>query len=254
MPKARAAAEKALSLDSSLGHAYWASGTVSMLFDRDWEQAEKYFRQALLLQPSDCLARGWYATYLAYIARRPDEALQHARLGESADPLAGWPKMFLGMVLLALRRFGEARAKLQELVELEPLLWTAQRMLGMALYCEGRLEDAIAVFGTAMTLSGGHPWLLSERAEVLAECGRPEEAEAVYRELTDRSRRQWVSPTTIGILAGVLGKDDEAFALLERAVVERESVVCVYREWPGPGTKRLRGDPRWEALLKRAGL
>jgi serine/threonine-protein kinase len=253
MTKARSAAEKALSLDSSLGHAYRVLGGVSMFFDRDWEQAEKHFRRALLLQPSDSLARGWYAAYLAYVARRPDEALQHARLGESLDPLASWPKIFLGMVLLALRRFGEARVKLQELVGLDPLLWTAQRLLGMALYCEGRMEDAIAVLETAMKLSGGHPWLLAERAMVIAECGRPEEAEAAYRELTDRSRRQWVQPCMLGGLAGVLGKTDEAFEWFDREVDEHDGLVCLLREWPGP-TGALRGNPRWEAIFKRAGL
>jgi tetratricopeptide (TPR) repeat protein len=155
---------------------------------------------------------------------------------------------------LALKRFGEARAKLQELVEPEPLLWTAQRLLAMALYGEGRLEDAIAVFETAMKLSGGHPWLLAERAVVLAERGRPEEAETAYRELIDRSRQQWIQPVVIAGLARVLGKNDEAFTWFERSVDERDGVVWLMREWPGPGLKRLRDDPRWKALLKRAGL
>ena len=53
MPKAKAAARKALELDERLAEAHSPLGVVAMLYDWDWETAaEQHFRRALSSTPA----------------------------------------------------------------------------------------------------------------------------------------------------------------------------------------------------------
>src|SRR5206468_5492464 len=52
LPKAKAAATKALALDNSLGEAHTSLAFVLDLFDWNWEAAEREYRKAIDLSPS----------------------------------------------------------------------------------------------------------------------------------------------------------------------------------------------------------
>jgi adenylate cyclase len=68
-PEAHGAVAKAIELDSSLGEAYATSGFASMFHKWDWQKAEDYFKQSILLNPGYGIAHQWYATLLAITGR-----------------------------------------------------------------------------------------------------------------------------------------------------------------------------------------
>src|SRR2546429_1952780 len=87
MPRARAAALKALELDDSLAEAHTSLAFVRMHFDWDWPGAEREFVRALQLNPGYATAHHWYAFWL--IAQgRAEDALQEIRAAQRLDPLS----------------------------------------------------------------------------------------------------------------------------------------------------------------------
>ena len=82
--------------------------------------------------------------------------------------------------------------------------------------------------------------------------GRFVEAEAIHNEMKARSRTTYVQPTTLAVIAAWRGCLDEAFACLDRAYDERDSILFAMGTWPM--SKPLRDDSRFDALLARLGL
>src|SRR5438046_4454427 len=87
LPKAKAAAIKALELDSALGEAHNSLAFVLDGFDWDFESAEKEFRRAIILNPAYPSAHHWYAWHLALVGRKT-EAIAEMRKAENLDPLS----------------------------------------------------------------------------------------------------------------------------------------------------------------------
>src|SRR5262245_129273 len=61
VPRARAAAEKAISLDSTLGEAYASLARCAVGYDWDWGAAESAFGRALALDPDNVTSRIWHS-------------------------------------------------------------------------------------------------------------------------------------------------------------------------------------------------
>jgi serine/threonine-protein kinase len=84
-PKARAAASRALELDPDAGGAYAALGQV-LCWEHRWAEAERVYRHALEVAPTDPTVHQWYGLMLAYVGRTHEAAVQ---TGEASrlDPL-----------------------------------------------------------------------------------------------------------------------------------------------------------------------
>src|SRR5204863_3024875 len=87
MPKARAAAEKALALDDSLSEAHAALGQGLVIYEWKREEGLRELRRAMELNPNDQNATHWYAMALAGLGRF-DEALVEIQRARELDPLA----------------------------------------------------------------------------------------------------------------------------------------------------------------------
>jgi tetratricopeptide (TPR) repeat protein len=85
MPKARAAAEKALALDDSLAEPHAVLGGVYSV-SLEWERAEREFRRGLEINPNEANAHNWYA-YLLSSMGRSEEAIAHAKRATALEPL-----------------------------------------------------------------------------------------------------------------------------------------------------------------------
>ena len=69
MPKAKAAAEKALQLDDSLAEAHTSLAIIKYQFDYDWTGSETEFRRAIELDPSYAFAHDQYGYFLSWEGR-----------------------------------------------------------------------------------------------------------------------------------------------------------------------------------------
>src|SRR6516165_6900443 len=84
MPKAQAAAKKALQLDNTLAEAHCSLANVLVF---DWKGTEREFRQAIALNPNYAFAHDQYALMLAQLGRF-DEAVTESMRAAELDPLS----------------------------------------------------------------------------------------------------------------------------------------------------------------------
>lgn len=137
-------------------------------------------------------------------------------------------------------------------IDLDPTFVVSQWYLGLAYEQQGRPQDAIDQFQNCVRLTGGRPSMLALLGHAYAVAGRRTEAQAILDQLLALGRRQYVPSYSVAAIYTALGRSDEAFTWLARAIEEHDS-------WPDylgldPRLDPLRSDPRFAALLRRVNL
>ncbi len=250
-PKARTAAQKALDLDDMLGEAHTALAVVKLDYDWDWSGAEREFKRAIELNPSDSDAHFWHANYLTCIGKF-DEAIAEMRRAQELDPVSLVKITGLGQVLLIARRYDESIEQCQRALEMDPNLGFAHWLLGLAYMYRGTHEPAILAFQKSILLSGDSPDELASLGLAYARSGNSAEARKILEELNQRSKRKYLSPAVIAGLHAALGEKDQAFASLDKAYDERDFILILLRV--DAMFDPLRSDPRFTDLLRRVGF
>jgi serine/threonine-protein kinase len=226
MPRASSAGRRALALDSSLAEAYTGLAIVSTIYEWDWAAARRRFNRALALDPDYALAHLWYGLYLHYIERKVDEAVAEYERAVRLDPLAPMSAGLFAVALSSAGRYSDALVRARRAVQLVPN-WNSYRLLGTVYFAGERHEEAIAALDTAVQLSARHPWTLMTMANALTETSDTARAVLLLDELVTRSRQDNVYPSVVGIVAGYLGRVDEAFQWFERAFDEHDTYLFI---------------------------
>jgi len=250
MPKAKAAAVRALELDETLAEPHASLGTAKLFHDWDWPGAEKEFRRALELNPSLVEAHLGEATYLATLGRF-DDALAEDKLALSLDPASPRARVASLTHSYLARRFDRTIEECRKTIELAPNVGTPHATLGMVLSHEGRSADAIVEAQNGARLSGS-PSHLAMLGYVYARAGNRTEAKEVIARLAEQSKQRYVCSFDVaGVYVG-LGEPDRGLQWLEKAYSERSDCLV----WAGvdPRMDPLRSDPRFEEFLRRIGL
>ncbi len=252
LPRAKAAASKALAIDESLGEAHSALAHVIELYDWDWQGAEKEYRRALELNPNDVMARFWFGEFLQVMGRN-EEGFAQMRQAIALDPLNPNPAAELGAQFYTARQYDQARLAFQKVFELEPDNAWAHYGLGWV-YSERRMyPEAIAEFVKSVNLSNRNDeGSLASLGKVLGDSGRKQEARKILKELKERSKHRYVSPYLIGLVQLGLGERNQAIASLEQGYTNRDQWMMYLKVEPGWDDLRL--DPRFKDLLRRVGL
>jgi tetratricopeptide (TPR) repeat protein len=252
LPRAKAAASKALAIDESLGEAHSALAHVIELYDWDWQGAEKEYRRALELNPNDVMARFWFGEYLQVMGRN-EEGFAQMRQAIALDPLNPNPAAELGAQFYTARQYDQAMSAFQKVLELEPDNAWAHYGLGWV-YSERKMyPEAIGELVKAVNLSNGiDEGAKASLGKVLGDSGRRQEARKILKELEERSKHHYVSPYLIGLVQLGLGERNEAVASLEQGYTNRDQWMMYLKV--DPGWDDLRSDPRFKDLLRRIGL
>ena len=182
MPRARAAAQRALELDDSLAEAHSPLGVVAMLYDWNWAEAERRFRRALELKPDYVPALLWYS-FLLTVMGRHDESLATVRHAAEVEPLAMIVHQSVARSLHYAGRHEEAVGHCQRLLTMDPSFVTAYETIARPLCCLGRLAEAEAFAREGVARSGRWSLLLGALGYVLGAAGKRAEAEAILAEL-----------------------------------------------------------------------
>jgi serine/threonine protein kinase/tetratricopeptide (TPR) repeat protein len=248
-PRAKAAAEKALALDPSLGEAYASLGLSAFLYDWDWAAAERAFRRSLELAPESMGARLWYPFLLVDIGRG-DEAIREARRAAEIDPLSANAATVLGQVLYCARHYDEAIPALRRALDIQPYFPTAHLFLGLAYLTKGLVAEAVACAETAATIHP-HPMFLGYKAVFYVQAGRRDDAMRILEELTDLARRSYVSPYPFAIVHQAL-RDWEPWKKMMQASLEERAAILVTLNMPWNDDVRL--DPFFQAIVRQVGL
>src|SRR4029078_5571099 len=86
-PKAEAAANRALSINSNLAEAHTSLAFVTYRYHLKWAEAEQHFKKAIALNPNYATAHQWYASYLAAMGRM-SEAVNEAKTAHDLEPFS----------------------------------------------------------------------------------------------------------------------------------------------------------------------
>jgi len=251
LPKAKAAALRALEIDDNLAEPHVSLAHVKYYFDRDWATAEREYKRAIELNPNYPTAHSWYAVYLMS-AGRFDEALVQVRRAQELDPLSLPINMALGWVLLTARQNDQSVDQLRKTLEMDPNFVLTHHRLGMVYEQQGKYDEAIAEFKQVLSLSPGKPIGIATLARAYALSGNRTEAQKGLAELLKLSKQRYVSPASIAQLYAALGDKDQAFAWLEKADTEHDANLA--RLKVDPRFDNLRSDPRFADLMRRVGL
>lgn len=249
LPKAQAAAEKALKLNSQLAEARTSLAFCKLFHEWDWTAAERGFQDAIALNPSYGVARPWYAFELSALGRH-SEASGEARRALRLDPFSLAIGASAGLVLSLAGQQDEAIDQCLKTLEMDPTgFYQTHFVLGASYEVKGMLNEAVRSLQSAVTLSNRNPHMLAVLGHALAMSGRTSDACEIAGELKERSGQRYVPPYNIAMVYAGLGQKDAAFQWLEAAYHDR-SIWMIFLN-VHPMFEGLRSDPRFRSLVER---
>jgi TolB-like protein/DNA-binding winged helix-turn-helix (wHTH) protein/Tfp pilus assembly protein PilF len=250
IPKARAAALRALQIDERLAEAHASLALVTENYDWDWQTAEKEYQRAIELDPNYATAYHWYAEFLAFQGRfdRALTEMQHARL---LDPLSLIMAIDNAAILYYARQYDRAIEQYRAVLAMEPGFGHAH--IAIAAYVQkGQFADALAEIEGWRRSTGG-PWSWGYEAYVRGRAGQMARARYALEKFRETNRRSKSDPVGMFALAYTgMGNKDEAFAWLQKAFAEHSIVLLALKV--DPAYDPLRSDPRFHDLLRRLGF
>jgi tetratricopeptide (TPR) repeat protein len=244
LPLARAAADRALRLDSSLSETMAALAFLRSYYDWQWEEGERLFLRALEMNPSSAMAHYWYSWQLVLFGHLDSAIAEHIRARE-ADPLNALHTEWLVYLYSAAGRFDEALAEADRGIALMPASPVSYFGISDVRVKQGRYDEAVAAARRGVEIAPEWGFNL---AEVLARVGRHEEARAILSEIQAMPVTPWTA-ISLAIVHNALGDKDEALRWLgyERphAWVPWFAMEVCTDIWD---------DPRCQALARRMNL
>ena len=251
IPKARAAAMKALELDDTLAEAHTSLAFIKLNYDWDWSAAETEFRRGIELNPNSANAHHWYSHYLMAMGRT-NESLAESKRALELDQLSLIMNTHLGWHYFMAHQFDLAIEQLRKTIEMDPNYGLAHWYLGLAYEQSAMYAQAAAELQTAKDLLKKNVGIEAGIGRVDALSGKRAEAEKVIDELKDRSKQIYVSSYHIASIYASLGDKDRAFEWLQGAYKERSDSLVYLKV--DPKMDSLRSDPRFTDLLRSVGL
>ena len=249
LPKAKAAAIKALELDGALGEAHNSLAFCLDGFDWDFNSAGKEFRRAIELNPGYATAHHWYAWHLSLLGRY-EEAIAEMRKAENLDPLSLIINADLAELLVLAHFYDESIRQSSKTIEMDPNFALAHIQLAQAYLQKHMNDEAVAELQIATQLSAGSPTVMANLARAYAASGKGSEAMKLLSDLKKRSNSIYSHGSEIAVIYAALGDRDQAMNWLEKGYQERFNPGVLLR----PGFDPLRSDPRFQDLVRRIGL
>jgi TolB-like protein/DNA-binding winged helix-turn-helix (wHTH) protein/Flp pilus assembly protein TadD len=253
MPKAKAAAIRALELDETLAEAHVSLGRVLAAYDWDWDGAEKEYKRAIELNPRYATAHQWYGGYLSVVGRT-DEATAERKRALELEPLSLIIGFELGLSFYFARDYDQAIEQFQKTLELDRNFPQPNNFLAAAYEQKGMYSEAMAEFKKSIPLTEASESTPSKAGlgHLYGVIGRKSEAHVVLNELKQIAEKEYLPATNIALIYTGLGEKDQAFVWLEKAYEQRAFQL----QWIKlePRWDRLHSDPRFQDLVRRIGL
>ena len=246
---ARAAALRALQLDSTLAEAHTAYALIVQNHDWDWKLAEREYRRAIALNPNYATAHHWYAEHLMWLGRF-DDALRESELARRLDPLSLIIAADNGAILYFSRQYERAIQKWRSVLQIDPDFPRAH-IIFLAYVETHRYDEALADLERQRAIVS-EPVHWSSLAYVYGRAGRLAEAQISMRQLLQVREREPIQAGAVAAAYAGMGDKENALEWLDRAYTEHSNDITTLKV--NPTYDLLRGDPRFQQLLKRVGL
>jgi serine/threonine-protein kinase len=250
-PEAEASARKALELDPYLAEAHISLGYSALVYRRNFAEAETQFQTAMRLRPGYPPAHEFYAYYLT--ARgRIEEAVKERQVARDLDPLSPIFYAALGEAYYQGRQFDRAIQENQKSLLADPTY--ADGLMNIARSYEQlkKYDQADAILQKVLAAAPNEPAVIAMAGHEYAVSGDLANARKMVSRLQQLSQTRYVSPLYPALVYIGLGDHNAAFHSLDQAY-DDGSDYLVYLgtdPWADP----LRGDPRFQALLKKLGI
>src|SRR6266849_8914932 len=251
MPKAKAAAARALEIDNRLGEAHVSLGYVSYMYDWDWPAAGKHFEQALTLNPAYSRAHTFYPFYLSSLGRS-EEALEVARRALDFDPASPAVSHSLAVQLYFARQFDQAIDQAHNTLEMDANFAISYAVLGEVYLSKGMYREGLLALEKYSALSRSSATSLALLGYSHARLGERSQALRMIEKLKAASKEGFVPALFVALVYGGLEDKGQAFTWLEKAYEERFNRLAYLKVdalWDP-----LRSDPRFADLLRRVGI
>jgi TolB-like protein/DNA-binding winged helix-turn-helix (wHTH) protein/Flp pilus assembly protein TadD len=251
IPKAEAAARKALQLDETLPRAHFALGVILNMHYWRWEEGDKALQRGAELQGRGEFPLGVMDSLIRH--RRFAEALAAAERGLKLDPLSINAHLAAGSALRAAGQYDRAIAEFRLALELLPGHTNAHFQLGVTFVVMDRMDDAIRELELAAWPSAVHNSRLEAYlGYAYAAAGRRDEARTVLKELESHRRDQYVSSFGFAMIHDALGEKEPALAALQRAFEERAVEFALMGNYPP--FKVIASEPLFQAVMRNVNL
>jgi len=249
-PKEREAAQYALRLDNNLAEAHAALADVLNSYDWNIEGANREFRKAISLNPNYAEAHHWYAMALANQGLF-DEAISEIKRAQQLDPLSLRISQNVGYIFYQSRQYDKAINQTQKTIDIDSTFPYGHSNLGDCYFMKKQYDIAYDAYQTEVRVTGDSTniFLL---ACVDAVNGRKREAMALRKKLKDISTRTFVPTSYFVFIEIYLGNKDKAFALLQKALEEKDPYMIGLKT--EPKFDPIRSDPRYTTLLREVHL
>jgi TolB-like protein/Tfp pilus assembly protein PilF len=250
-PKAKKAAEKAIEIDETLAEAHYSLGVVKMLYDWDWEGAEKELNQAIELCPNYAEAHDGYAAYLSATGKL-NEAIAEAEKAVDLDPLSWYLNANLGMYLLRAKRLKDSKERFRKILDIGTIHPHMHRMMGQVYLLDSKYDVGLAEIKKALDMSGNNPMILGVLGWGYAVAGQRAEAQKVLEELKKRSEGEYIRPYYFAQIYSGLGEKDLAFKWLVKAY--EQSDISLATILVDETLDNLHSDSRFNLILQKMKL
>ena len=249
--KSRAALEKALTLDDTLGEAHAILGHIHFLWDWDWAGAEREYKRALEVGPPSSMIKIRYAIFLVSMGRKA-EAIEQMKEAHIIDPVSLMSNNLFGFIYYLSHDFDQAIDQYRKTLALYPDAENAHLYLSRSYEQRGMYLEAFREYPREERFTGTTEATAAAQQQVFEKSGWrgfwQKELEAALEE----SKREYVSSELIAEIYARLGAKDKALASLEKAYRERSHDMAFIRVEPMLGS--LQSDPRFQAILRRMNL
>ena len=250
----RAAAERALALDSTQAEAHIALAAVLGPVGR-WPEAEAHHQRALALAPRFATAHHWYGVDLTNLRGDLPQALEQMRIASALDPLSPVITSHYGLVLAEIGRAGEARTTLERALALDSTNTKVRDNVGLGFLALGDGRSAVVQYeALRRAMAPGTSDYIGRLAAALAGAGQRARAAALAAELEQRWPAGLVRDRELVYAYAALGESGRALDALERLIVHgrggRQLVEFITHE-RHPLWMQLRDDGRFTRLRAR---
>lgn len=250
-PEAKRAALRALALDPGLSEGYVSLGNIQQNFEWNWDAAGRDYRRAIELNDNNAGAHHWYANHLA-LRGEFERAMVEVRRAQDLDPLSLPINVGAGAFLYYARRYEDALLEYRRAIQLDSSSAVLNRAMAASYVRLGREDEAARAI--QRWLEGSYPGELPARAAgSYRRAGFPGLLRVLVGAIKAKREAGFYEPATqLAELHSLLGEPEEAFRWL--AVALREHDTQLNRLKVDPIFDPLRGDPRFEGLVRKIGL
>jgi tetratricopeptide (TPR) repeat protein len=249
--EARAAAEKALTLDPECVEAYVAMVTHENWWGWNWDRALAAAETVMQLAPRDvdaCVAAAQVYCSLGQHSR----AIEYSQRAVEHDPLN--PRSFVSLAR-ALRFSGgahlEVEAALSKVIELSPQALGVQSVLAVTLAEQGKFAEALETAGSEKKAAGRF-FAEAVIQHIAGEANRAEKALNGLIELHHHRSSTSSLAVQIAMIYALRGEADLAFHWLDAGFSERDAGISLAKV--EPRFRSLHTDPRWSEFMRKMGF